>query len=169
MDQNRLIIEWNRSSLGLTVESGIETADKHKHTCLHTTGGWWQIIYIYIYIYVYIYIYITPFSLQFHDIQLVVTDLSHRCNSRTESGGEVREPCVLPKHDPAQPYCFLTEVSVHAPDPPQGVTRARWDKDIPAGFYVFDAIPFTLFQTLLCTDRCHRQKQHTSIFTEGFH
>ena len=26
---------------------------------------------------------------------------------------------------------LVTEVSVHAPCPPQGVSRARWDKDIP--------------------------------------
>ena len=28
---------------------------------------------------------------------------------------------------------LVTEVSVHAPGPPQGVAIAQWDKDIPAG------------------------------------
>ena len=53
-------------------------------------------------------------------------------------------------HDPAEQHCSLnpeashtqcvggntvqlaTEVSVHAPGPPQGVARVRWDKDILA-------------------------------------
>ena len=49
--------------------------------------------------------YFTPFSLQFRDIQLVVTVLSHRFNSPTDSGEA--------KHDPAKPHCFLTHCSLN--------------------------------------------------------
>uniref|UniRef100_A0AAZ3QIX5 selenide, water dikinase n=1 Tax=Oncorhynchus tshawytscha TaxID=74940 RepID=A0AAZ3QIX5_ONCTS len=36
-----------------------------------------------------------------------VTVLSHRCNSRMDSRGEGREPCIL--RNPTKPHCFLTQ------------------------------------------------------------
>jgi hypothetical protein len=69
------------------------------------------------------------------------TVLSHRFNSRTDSG---RSRAVHPpKHDPTKLHCFLAPmcrrkhhtpgdcVSMHCTRPATGVAGAQWDKDIP--------------------------------------
>jgi hypothetical protein len=84
---------------------------------------------------------------------LVVTVLSHRCIP-LQTWERRRSRAMRPlKHEPAKPHCFLTHcclnpkatsmeeapsswrsaVSLQTPCPPQGVARAQWDKEIPAG------------------------------------
>ena len=74
---------------------------------------------------------LTPFSTQFRDIQFIVTISSQERRSRA-----MRPP----KHNPAKLHCFLTHYSLNqeasrtnVPGPPQGVARARWDKEILSG------------------------------------
>ena len=79
--------------------------------------------------------FILLFLYQFLDIQLVVTVLSHRCNTRTDWGEAKVEShaTLLHQCDGGNTVQLATEVSVHRPGRPQGVARARWDKDIQAG------------------------------------
>jgi hypothetical protein len=87
-----------------------------------------------------------PFSLQFRDIQLVVTVLSHCCNSPTDSGEAKVEshassetwPCqatLLAEPGSQQYQCdrentiqLMTEISLQAPRMPHGVTKSQQAK-----------------------------------------
>ena len=53
------------------------------------------------------FLFFTPFSPQFHGIQLVVTVLSHRCNSRTDSGEAKVVSRASPETQPNQAALLL--------------------------------------------------------------
>ena len=98
----------------------------------------------------------TPFSPQFCEIQLVVSVLSHRCKSLTDSGEAKVESHASSETQPNQAaLLYLTQcslnleagrtmcrmnhrtpgdhISVHCARPATGIAIAWWDKDIPAG------------------------------------
>jgi hypothetical protein len=92
-----------------------------------------------------------PFFSQFRGIQLVVTVLSHHCNSRTDSGemyilrNTTQPSRTASWHNahltrkPAAPMCRRKHRapgdcdSMHCARPATGFASAQWDKDIPAG------------------------------------
>ena len=97
-----------------------------------------------------------PLTIVVLPLQLVATVLSHRCDSRTDSGEANVESCASSEtqpnqaalllhtnahltRKPAAPMCWRKHrtpgdrVSVHCARPATGVASAQWNKGIPAG------------------------------------